>query len=1085
MMQYNVSTNILRDENKDLKYIVTKNTSDIFDTIIKNYNNNNRFQAIIGSYGTGKSTFLWAFEQNITGYNNFFKPASLAFPNIKKFQFIKLIGKYNSLAKSLANKFNLETEQTNIEDVVIDELDALINNNSKNNVITILIIDEFGKFLEYAVKNNPDKEIYFIQLLAELFNNPKHKAFALLSLHQNFTSYGQTLSIEQLKEWEKVKGRLKEIAFNEPIDQLLFFASERNVFKKVNSISKHKKILELIIKHNVSDKKQAIDKELAKKLFPIDYISAEILTKSLQRYGQNERSLFSFVDIEESNSLPWFYKQVQNGEIESSDVYNLNYVYDYLLDHYSFIIYSKYNPDFTDWIALKQALDQVDTRINDKQLIIDGRHLIKAIGLLNIFSHAGADLSKEFITSYATLALNINNAEYLIKQLEASKIITYKKYKSRFVFVSWTDLNIDVELLNAAQKIEEVTNVAERITALDLLHPILVKSEYYKTGTPRFFEYRFTKEPIYSLPNECDAILNYVFSEDKINITKHKLPIIHVLFTNANRVKELFFNIDKAKKVIEENIEDRAARIELEERIYIYLQEIKEILLDNIYDANNAEWFFNGTKTLVNNRVDINKLFNRSLSEYYKQSPILKNELINRSKISTPISLARKKLIKALINNQEDKDLGFQEKSFPPEKMIYLTLIKKIGLHRYNEATNSYEFSNPDFTIEDKIVNSYKTLWDTSVDFLDSSKHEKHNLKSLIDIFKNEPLKLKQGFIDFWIPIFLIVKKDDYALFNEDGYIPNINEAVFDIIFKSPQKFSIKAFDIGGVKLEVFKKYRKIIHQKETDLPSEKEFINTIKPFILFVRGLPEYTIKTKNLSEYSQNLREAIIRATDPEKAFFEDFPKALNYTEAIEENNANLLEGFVERLEASITELRSAYDNLLNRFEEKIKEVLNIKSGDFKSYSQTLAKRLKSIDPLLLNNKLRNFYRKCTIIPNERKTYLEGIAFVLLGKPLNKIDDKEETILHLDFEANYKRLLELIDIHKLKDEFKTDKVVGIRLINEDGNETKHQVIIPSEQKVNLENTIKELENSFNGIDKDLKKAVLIELLKKEVNNG
>ena len=68
------------------------------------------------------------------------------------------------------------------------------------------LMDEFGKFLEYAVKNNPDKEVYFIQKLAEFFNDPKKLALSICSLHQNFSSYGQTLNSEQFKEWEKVKG---------------------------------------------------------------------------------------------------------------------------------------------------------------------------------------------------------------------------------------------------------------------------------------------------------------------------------------------------------------------------------------------------------------------------------------------------------------------------------------------------------------------------------------------------------------------------------------------------------------------------------------------------------------------------------------------------------------------------------------------------------------------------------------------------------------------------------------------------------------------------------------------------------------
>ena len=59
----NISTNILRDESKKIDFVVTPNTKEIFDRIfINNYGANKSFN-LIGNYGTGKSTFLWALEK--------------------------------------------------------------------------------------------------------------------------------------------------------------------------------------------------------------------------------------------------------------------------------------------------------------------------------------------------------------------------------------------------------------------------------------------------------------------------------------------------------------------------------------------------------------------------------------------------------------------------------------------------------------------------------------------------------------------------------------------------------------------------------------------------------------------------------------------------------------------------------------------------------------------------------------------------------------------------------------------------------------------------------------------------------------
>ena len=57
---------------------------------VSNFKNNNRFQGIIGSYGTGKSTFLWAFEQYLLGNNKYFDSKENEVLGNVSFKFIKV-----------------------------------------------------------------------------------------------------------------------------------------------------------------------------------------------------------------------------------------------------------------------------------------------------------------------------------------------------------------------------------------------------------------------------------------------------------------------------------------------------------------------------------------------------------------------------------------------------------------------------------------------------------------------------------------------------------------------------------------------------------------------------------------------------------------------------------------------------------------------------------------------------------------------------------------------------------------------------------------------------------------------------------
>src|SRR5205085_3353488 len=187
-------------------------------------------------------------------------------------------------------------------------------------------IDEFGKFLEYAAKHNPEAELYFIQQLAEWINNSNSQTLLITTLHQDFNAYSLSLNKSQQQEWQKVKGRLKEVVFNEPVEQLLFLASERiqERFKDRSPEKGFDKLFDTIGEAKAFPLRDHFDKDFAKKLYPFDILSAAILTLSLQRYGQNERSLFSFIESQDHDGI----------NDNKKGYFHIANVYDYLLNNY-------------------------------------------------------------------------------------------------------------------------------------------------------------------------------------------------------------------------------------------------------------------------------------------------------------------------------------------------------------------------------------------------------------------------------------------------------------------------------------------------------------------------------------------------------------------------------------------------------------------------------------------------------------------------------------------------------------------------------------------------------------------------------
>ena len=348
------SVNIVRDFDKQLTYIPTGNSHQIYNRIASEFKTGTRSFNIIGSYGTGKSAFLWAIEKQLSNRATYFGPINGQFNGIKKFEPLNIVGDYESIIHSFARYVGLTGRHINGQ-LILKKLAAEHDRRIKNKTGLLIVIDELGKFLEYAATNNPENEIYFIQRLAEFCNDPSRRLLLLTSLHQGFDSYAKGLDQAQKQEWEKVKGRLRELPFNEPVPQLLFLAAEYLHSQNFNKIS-HPAI-EAIVSFTEKARAYAFDthsiQSITQKLLPLDPLSAAVLALALQDCGQNERSLFTFLSSQDHLGIGAF-------DHNSNPLYNMSCVYDYLIGNYYSFISSRDNHRYVQWAAIQRAIERVE-----------------------------------------------------------------------------------------------------------------------------------------------------------------------------------------------------------------------------------------------------------------------------------------------------------------------------------------------------------------------------------------------------------------------------------------------------------------------------------------------------------------------------------------------------------------------------------------------------------------------------------------------------------------------------------------------------------------------------------------------------
>lgn len=157
-MNYIPSVNIEMNKASDFRYIVTENAKLVAGNLVNSFNSGHHSFSIIGTYGTGKSSFILALEDDLANAKNqLIKNGVLGFP--MGFEFLNIVGDYAPLARLLSNKLD------SYEENPINALSNYHQSLHKENKFLIIVVDEFGKILEYAANNNPEKELYFLQKL--------------------------------------------------------------------------------------------------------------------------------------------------------------------------------------------------------------------------------------------------------------------------------------------------------------------------------------------------------------------------------------------------------------------------------------------------------------------------------------------------------------------------------------------------------------------------------------------------------------------------------------------------------------------------------------------------------------------------------------------------------------------------------------------------------------------------------------------------------------------------------------------------------------------------------------------------------
>ena len=242
-----------------------------------------------------------------------------------------------------------------------------------------LVIDEFGKNLE-AIADSSDGDPYLLQQLAEAGQGSGLPIFLMTLQHLSFEDYLSHTDGSQRREWAKVQGRFETVAYVESASQTRAFIG--TVFRADHEI--RDRIDQWAVRQAATMRSLGIAElsapDLVASCYPLHPLVAAVLPDLCNRYGQHERTLFSFLTSADPASAAAYLNATElppEGELPS---FGLSGVYDYFVASGTM---ARVPVDQGRWT-------EIATRLRDAPGLTGAqRRLAKSIAVLNLVSTTG------------------------------------------------------------------------------------------------------------------------------------------------------------------------------------------------------------------------------------------------------------------------------------------------------------------------------------------------------------------------------------------------------------------------------------------------------------------------------------------------------------------------------------------------------------------------------------------------------------------------------------------------------------------------------------------------------------------------
>jgi hypothetical protein len=918
----------------------------------------------------------------------------------------------------------------------------------------LIVIDEFGKNLEAFADSRSEADLYLLQELVEWSHAPGEGGCPVITVtmqHLAFEEYLDSVTQSLRREWAKVQGRFEDIPYLDTPSQTRHLIAQVLEEPTDARFTKKRKLWAQEC-HNAArlvGLSHELDQSLVEQAWPLHPTSLLVLPELCARYGQNERTLFSFLASSEPLGVPaWLVSEPVGARVK--DI-RLDRIYDYFVE--SAATSAATSQTASRWV-------EVETAVRDATGLTEGeRRVLKAVGLLNLVSAGGAVRASRAVLQLACAdgrsgTETSDDVDAALAGLEASGRVTYREFADEFRLWRGSDLDLRSAIESARRRLRQEPAEVLLSRTREML-PVVAARHSTVTGTLRVFHRIWDSDgSVEVLPptNGADGLLVYAVGPKvpRVDVgASDGRPIVAVRPRNDEELLESALELAAVRAVLQDDGvvgDDWVARRELAEREAEALTTFDAAFEAAVgHRSDGAKWWLltteDGKPQALPSPTSVTAALSEVCDRSYADSPPVANEMLNRHELTSQGAKARRLLIEGLLKSIDRE--RFDIEGFPPERAMYDAVFGATGIHR--EANGAWEIGAP-------TLPSWIPVWNAMTRIFDRSKGKRVDLGRALVELASPPIGLKAGVGPVLLVAGIVAHRSELALYEHGTYRPRLTPDIAERLLRNPAHFEIKHFAAtSGPRLAAVRVLaeRLGVHSWRGAPPT---VLSIVAHLVGQINGLTEYGKQTRNLPPETIAIRRALLDATEPDVILFETLPELFDLpplgassrqrqVRDVDAYAADLADG----LEQALGDLRGIHSRLLDEIEQELAAATR---SDREGLRAELADRGARIRGKVLDVRLRALLAAVSDDQKDRDGWLEYVAMTVAGPPATWDDDDRLRFLGTvkELGGTFRRI-EVLHFERLADDGEPFEASRHTFTKPDGTERAR--VVSSDERV------------------------------------